>query len=112
MDVALLSSHKKVVTNIARFEFIQTEPVSERLKPQVLSIAICDEDTLISNEVTLTFDSESSSLDDRKHSVKLMLKAGTYDPKKDYYLVLRDALTSIEYERIPIKIDLAFSNVF
>lgn len=112
VDVALLSSHKKVVTNITRFEFIQTEPVSQRLKPQNLSIAIYDEDTMISNEVTLTFDSESSILDDRKRSVKLMLKAGTYDPKKDYYLVLRDNLTGIEYERISIKIDLAFSNVF
>ena len=112
VGVALASPHKKVVTNIARFEFIQTDAVSERLKPQTLSISLRDEDTLISSEQTVTFDSESSSLDDRKRSVKLTLKSGTYDPKKDYYLVLRDTVTSIEHERIPIKIDLAISNVF
>jgi len=112
VGVALISPQKKVVTNIAHFEFIQTEAVSERLKPQILSISIQDGETLISSEQTVTFDSESSSLDERKRSVKLTMKSGTYDPKKEYYLVLRDASNSIEYERIPIKIDLAIASVF
>jgi len=112
VGVALISPNKKVVTNIVRFEFIQTEAVSERLKPQTLIISIQDEDIHISNEQTVTFDSDSPTLDDRKRSVKLTLKSGSYDTKKEYYLVMKDAVSSIEYERIPIKIDLAFSNVF
>ena len=37
------------------------------------------------------------------------LKAGDYDRKKDYYLVLRDAEDNIEYDRVTLSIDLAFS---
>ncbi|MFP4672156.1 MAG: hypothetical protein ACLFMR_06280 [Desulfohalobiaceae bacterium] len=44
--------------------------------------------------------------------VKLTLKQKDYDNKKDYYLVLRDSETQIEYERIPVSIDLAFMNDF
>jgi hypothetical protein len=41
-----------------------------------------------------------------------MLKKGSYDNKKEYSLVLRDPETQIEYERVPMTIDLAFINDF
>ena len=112
VDISLLGSLHKVVNNVQRFDFVQTDSVSERILPRTLSVSLRDGDDLISNEVTLTFDSKSSSMEDRKKSAKLMVKAGQYDKKREYSLVLRDAETKIEYLRIPMKIDLAFSNDF
>ncbi|MFP4393520.1 MAG: hypothetical protein ACLFPG_11790 [Desulfohalobiaceae bacterium] len=112
VGVSILGSPKKVTSTISRFQFIQTEAVAERVKPRSLLISLRDANELISNEEKLTFDSQSESLDNRKKSVKLTLKQKDYDNKKDYYLVLRDSETQIEYERIPVSIDLAFMNEF
>lgn len=112
VGVSLLGAHKKVVTNIHRFEFIQTDAVSERVRPRSLLISLRDGNDIISSEETVTFDSSSSSMDERKKSVRLMLKSREYDSKKEYALVLRDPETDIEYERIPVTIDLAFINDF
>ncbi len=51
-------------------------------------------------------------MDDRKKSARLMVKAGQYDKKREYALVLRDAETKIEYLRIPMTVDLTFINDF
>lgn len=112
VGVSLLGVHKKVVTNIHRFEFIQTDAVSERVRPRNLLISLRDGNDIISSEETVTFDSSSSSMDERKKSVRLMLKSREYDSKKEYALVLRDPETDIEYERISVTIDLAFINDF
>ena len=112
VGVSLLGSIKKIVTNITFFEFIQTDAISERVHPRILSVSIRDGINLISNEEIVTFDSSSSSIDDRKKKVRLLLKAGEYDKKKEYALILQDPETKIEYERISIQIDLAISSEF
>jgi len=112
VNVSVLGSVKKIVNNMQRFEFIQTEAVSEKVKPVTLTISLRDVEQLISNEVTLTFDSTSDQMNDRKKSVNLIVKSGNYDKKKEYYLVLRDAADKTEVERIPLMIDLAFGNEF
>jgi len=112
VEVSLLGSVRKIVNNIQRFDFIQTEAVGERILPRTLIVSLRDGEELISNEESLTFDSQSSSMDDRKKSAKMMIKAGQYDKKREYALVLRDAETKIEYLRVPLTIDLAFSNDF
>jgi hypothetical protein len=112
VEVSLLGSSNKVVTNKQRFEFIQTEAVSERVLPVSLLLSIRDGDQSISDEQTLTFDSTSPMLDERKRSLMLTLGAGNYDRAKDYFLVARDAKTKAEAWRVPLRIDLAFSNDF
>jgi uncharacterized protein (TIGR02687 family) len=112
VEVSLLGSSNKVVTNKQRFEFIQTEAVSERVLPVTLLLSIRDGDRSISDEQILTFDSTSPMLDERKRSVMLTLAAGSYDRTKDYFLVARDAKTKAEAWRAPLRIDLAFSNDF
>ncbi|WP_319575785.1 BREX-1 system phosphatase PglZ type A [uncultured Desulfobacter sp.] len=112
VGVSLLGSMKKIVTNIPRFEFIQTDAVSQRMKPRMLKISLRDGNELISSEETITFDSNSSSMDDRKKAVKLGLKSGPFDNKKEYALVLRNAEDETEYERLPLMIDIAFANDF
>ncbi len=61
---------------------------------------------------TVTFDSTSTSMDDRKKTVILTLQAGNYDPKKDYFLVVRDVNSKVELHRQAVKIDLALANDF
>ena len=93
------------------YKLIQTDPVSERMKPITLKVSLRDKNDLISNEETVTFDSSSSSMEERQKSAKLTLMAGSYDNKKEYYLVLRN-IDDTEYDRIPIIIDIAFANDF
>ena len=112
VGVSLLGSMKKIVTNIPRFEFIQTDAVSQRMKSRTLKISLRDGNDLISSEETITFDSSSSSMDERKKTVKLPLKSGPFNNKKEYSLVLRNAEDETEYERLPLMIDIAFANDF
>ncbi len=113
VGVSLIGSPKKIVTNITRFEFIQTDAVSERYKPRTLKISVRDGNELISDEKLLTFDSESSSIEDRKKSVSLTLKSGQgFDNKKEYCLVLRNADDETEYNRLSLLIDIAFASDF
>ena len=111
VGVSLLGTIRKLVTNRPIYKFIQTEPVSDRMKPVTLKISLRDGNDLISNEETITFDSTSSSLDDRQKTVKLALKNDSYDNKKEYHLVLRN-LDDTEHDRIPVIIDIAFTNDF
>jgi uncharacterized protein (TIGR02687 family) len=111
VGVSLLGTYKKLVTNRPVYQFIQTDPVSDRMKALTVKISLRDGNDPISNEETVTFDSPSTSLDARRKSVKLSLKTGSYDNKKEYSLVLRN-LDETEYERIPLTIDIAFANDF
>jgi len=101
---------------VQRFEFIQTEAVSERTLPRTLQISLRDEKgDLISNEQTITFDSSSNSMDDRRKMVQLTLRSGNYDKTKNYYLNALDNEPTFvikEYLRLPITIDIAFSSDF
>ncbi len=50
VGVSMLGTMKKIVTNIPRFEFIQTDAVSNRMKPRTLKISLRDGNELISSE--------------------------------------------------------------
>ena len=108
----MLGASNKVVTNTQRFEFIQNEAVSERILPRSLLVSLRDGEQSISDGQTITFDSSSQLLEERKRSVLLTVLSGSYDRNKDYYLVVRDASTQVEVLRVPLKVDLAFSNDF
>lgn len=112
VSISLLGSTNKVVTNTQRFEFIQTDAVSERVLARSVVVSLRDGEALISDEQSLTFDSTSQLLDERKRSVYLTVQSGTHEPHKRYYLVMRDAATKVEVLRLPIKVDLAFGNDF
>ena len=112
VEFSLLGSSNKVVTNRQRFEFIQTEPISERILGRTVLISLRDGEAMISDEISVTFDSASGLMDERKRSVMLTVRSGTYDKTKDYFLIGRDAKTNVEAVRIPLKVDLAFANDF
>jgi len=115
VGISLLGSVNKVVTNTQRFEFIQTDAVSERVLPRTVTVSLRDSqagDKPISDVQTITFDSASHLLDERKRSIFLTVLAGSHNPSQRYDLVMRDAVSNIEVLRLPIKVDLAFGNDF
>ena len=115
VNVSLLGTLNKVVTNTQRFEFIQTDAVSQRVLPRSVVVSLRDAqdgDKPISDVQSITFDSSSQLLDERKRSIFLTVLAGAHDPHKRYDLVMRDAASNIEVLRMPIKVDLAFGNDF
>lgn len=112
VEISLMGFSNKVVTNTQRFELIQTEPTSNRVLPRTVRISLRDGETLVSDEQVLTFDSTSSVLGERVKSIILTIRSGSYDRQKDYFFIARDAQTKVEVLRIPLKIDLAFSNDF
>lgn len=112
VSISLLGSTNKVVTNTQRFEFIQTDAVSERVLARTVVVSLRDGEKLISDQQTLTFDSNSQLLDERKRSVFLTILSGNYESHKRYDLVMRDAVTKVEVLRQPVQIDLAFGNDF
>lgn len=112
VEFSLLGSSNKVVTNKQRFEFIQTEPVSERVLARTVQVSLRDGDTLISDEQSVTFDCASGLMDERKRSIILTVKSGIYEKTRDHFLIARDVQTKVEVIRIPLRVDLAFANDF
>jgi hypothetical protein len=112
VSISILGSTNKVVTSKQRFEFIQTDAVSERVLARSVTISLRDGDSLISDEQALTFDSTSKLLDERKRSVFLTIRTGNYESHKRYDLIMRDAVTKVEVLRHPVQVDLAFGNDF
>ncbi len=112
VPVHVLGLHHKVTTSRHRFELIQMEAASERVKGITLKIGIYEGDTPVTSIETITFDSASASIDDRKKWVTLVLKDGQYDKRTSYRLTLRDAATGVEQQSVPIIIDRAFRDEF
>ena len=112
VEVSVVGASNKIVTNKQRLDLIQSEPVSHQVRPRTLKISLRDGDALISDEATVTFDSNSTVLAERIKQIVLTVRSGSYDRHKDYYLVGRDAVSSVEVLRATYRIDLAFSNDF
>lgn len=114
VGVMLLKNLNRIVNNVQNLEFIQTDAVSDRVLPITLSISLRDDkDKLISNTATVTFESSSDSMDDRRKTVQLNLRSATYDRTRQYFLLLEDTDAVVkEYQRLPVTIDIAFSSDF
>ena len=112
VSVQVLGSNMRVTTNRHRFQLLQTDAVSERVKPVTLKVAIYDDDKPVTSIETITFDSDSDNIADRTKWVTLSLQNISYDREKAYRLVLRDLETDIEMQSIEVKIDRAFTNDF
>lgn len=112
VTVHVLGSTHKITTGRHRFELIQMEPVSDRVKPITLKIAVYEGEEAVTNIESMTFESISDKMEDRKKWVSLVLQDRKYDKKISYRLVLRDAETNIEQQSVPVIIDRAFTDDF
>jgi hypothetical protein len=91
---------------------IQMEPVSDRVKPVTLKVAVYEGEEAVTNIATITFDSSSDKMEDRKREATLTLVDRQYSKKTPYHLSLRDAETSVEQQRVEVTIDRAFTDDF
>ncbi|MEX1026691.1 MAG: BREX-1 system phosphatase PglZ type A, partial [Candidatus Paceibacterota bacterium] len=112
VGVQVLGVNHRITTPKYRFQLLQTEPVSDRVKGITLKVAIYQGNEPITNIEKITFDSSSDRLEDRTKEVVLTLEDRQYNKKTDYRLVLRDAETDIEHSRVDVIIDRAFSDDF
>jgi len=112
VTVHVLGTSHKITTARHRFELIQMEPVSERVKAITLKVAVYEGEEPVTNIETATFDSSSGNLDERRKWVHLVLQERQYDKKTPYRLVLRDADTGIEQQSVQVTIDRAFTDDF
>lgn len=110
--VQVLGSSHKITTGRHRFELIQMEPISDRVKPVTLKIAVYEGEEPVTNIESMTFESNSDKMEDRKKWVSLVLQDRVYNKKAPYRLVLRDAETGIERHSVPVIIDRAFTDDF
>ena len=112
VPVHILGSQHKITTNPHRFQLIQTESVSERVKPVTLQIALYENDTIISSIETISFNSQSSDMNQRSSWVSLSLQNKDYSKTVQHYLILRNAETGVEEQRVDVVIDLTVDNDF
>lgn len=112
VGISVLGSNLKITTSRYRFRLIQTEAVSERIKPLTAKIAIYDGEDPVTNVETLTFESKASDMNEWRQEVWLTLASQTFDKKKHYQLSVRNAETGVEEARMDVTIDLAFDNDF
>ncbi len=112
VTVQVLGSNHRITSAYCRFQVIQMEPVSERVKPITLKVAIYEGEEAVTDLQTVKFDSASSNLDERKKWISLVLKERQYNKKTPYRLVLRDTETGIEQQSVEVIIDRAFTDDF
>lgn len=110
--VHVLGNSHRLTTARHRFQLLQTEAVSDRIKPITLKVAIYDGEEVVTNIEKVTFDSTSDNMNDRQKWVTLVLLDRTYDKRKAYRLVLREAETGIEQTYAEVTIDRAFTEDF
>lgn len=108
------SSHAiKIVNNIDKLRFIQTEPVGESFVARKLDFYIVDErNNEVSSRERVNFDSTSSSMEDRLRDVKLKLVGSNFHRNNNYTLILEMVDTKTCYNKYAVTIDLAFHDDF
>jgi len=110
--IQVLGTNHRITTSQHRFQLIQMDAVSDRVKPITLKIAVYEGDEAVTDIQTVKFDSVSGNLDERKKWVSFVLKDRQYNKKTTYRLVLRDADTGIEQQSVEVIIDRAFTDDF
>jgi hypothetical protein len=103
----------KLVNNIDKVRFIQTDPVGEQFLPRQLDVYIVDgQNQVVSSRETLNFDSSSQVMDQRTREVRLKLVGANFDRYAAYSLILEDSETKTQYQQYAVTIDLAFQDDF
>ena len=112
VGVQVLGQDHRITTGKHRFEILQIEAVSDRIRPVTFKIGIYAGTEPVSDIQTVTFESASQEMADRKKEVVLTLKNVTFASGKEYRLILRNADTDIEEQTIPVRIDRVFTSDF
>ncbi|MFC1792658.1 BREX-1 system phosphatase PglZ type A [Planctomycetota bacterium] len=113
VSIQVLGTNIRITTNRHRFQLLQTDAVSERVKPMTVKVAVYDDnDKPVTSIESVTFDSSSNNMAERTKWVTLTLQNIAYKRDKDYGLILRDAETDIQIQSVNVRIDRAFGEDF
>lgn len=112
VGIQVLGQDHRITTGKHRFEILQIEAVSDRVKPATFKIGVYAENEPVSDIQTVSFESASAEMADRKKEVVLTLKNVNFAGAKTYRLILRNAETDIEEQSIPVRIDRVFTSDF
>jgi hypothetical protein len=109
--IALVSMVRKITNKITILDFIQSEPVSDVVKPATYRLFFLSEDNeRISNENSYIADSRDQDAQKRIFRMKFQFKDKKYDKDKQYFFVVCDDATGLEVFRHPVIMDLAFAD--
>ena len=112
VSVQVLGADHRITTNQHRFQLLQTDAVSDRIKPLTIKAAVYDGETPVTDIQNVTFNSRSDTMSERTQWVAVTLQNKEYDKKRCYRLVLRDVETNIEVGSVEVKIDRLFMSDF
>lgn len=109
-ELKLLSESRKISNLIFSLEFHQRQPVENKIQPCTYSIYMTDDEgVVVSDRQTVIADKTSDNAADRVFRVRFNLKAGIYDKKRIYRLVIAN---DIDVEEIEFQIDIALADDF
>ena len=113
VGVVASSQPIKIVNNIDKLVFIQTDPVNEHFITRQLDIYILDQNNNeVSSRESVNFDGRSAVMDERTREVRLKLIGSQFDRNASYTLVLENIDTRTRYNQYSVTIDLAFQDDF
>ncbi len=113
VGVVVANQPIKIVNNIDKIRFIQTDPVGERYIARQVEIFILDaQGNEVSSREIINFDSCSKVMDERTREAKLKLIGSKFDRISQYTLVIENADTRTRYSQYAVTIDLAFQDDF
>ena len=111
VELQLINSTHRITNYTSNLTFFQKENISKTVLPLEASIFFVDEEgNKISNEVIIFADRNTDYAEDRQFKEKFTLKRIAYSKNNKYYLVMYDAKSDIEIDRIEYVIDIAFQN--
>lgn len=106
----------RIVSLSDKIEFLQTDAVGEQFMARKLKVWIEDPNGLaVSGKQEVLFDSASSSIEDRKRKVVIVLQGNGFDRNTDYKLVMEDMTQEGKVSRLPshsVTIDIAIEDDF
>ncbi len=111
----IIDSYRKITNNSFNIRFFQVDKISDKIYPIKLKAAFWDLEGAgekISNEQVFVVDKDSDNADERIIKLSFALKQKSFDKEKDYYLILSDYKTGLEYLKIAFKIDILIENLF
>ena len=112
VSVQVLGADHRITTSRYRFQILQTDAATARIKPLIIKAAVYEGDVPITDIQTVTFNSRSDNMSERTQWLMLTLQNRDYDKKKVYRFILRDAETNIEIQSMDVKIDIMLSSDF
>ena len=112
VGIQILGNQHRVTTEKYRVQLLQLNAISERVEPVTVKVAIYDDELLVSDIKTVTFDSSSNDLAERQKDIILTLQNRAYDHNKNYRLAVREVNSNIEICAVVIRINRSFISDF